>query len=139
MSKFTLQLRWYVENGGEVFDFDYPIFDESYRPILEQKIIDHYYFREIGLETIGQFKHFLKSRMNTIMPYYNQLYKSEKDFEKQDPYVNKNLTQTDTRTALQDSHTKINSESSNQSDTTNQEIYSDTPQARLNSNLDYAT
>lgn len=62
---------------GKVFDFDYPIFDESYRNVLENKILKHYYTREIGLETVGLWKFKLDTKMNEIMPYYNQLYKSE--------------------------------------------------------------
>lgn len=60
-----------------IFDFDYPIFDPSYKSVLETKIIEHFYFREIGLENYGKFKFFLARKMREIMPYYNQLYKSE--------------------------------------------------------------
>lgn len=60
-----------------VFDFDYPIFDESYRGVLETKILKHYYTREIGLETVGLWKLKLDTKLNEIMPYYNQLYRSE--------------------------------------------------------------
>lgn len=56
---------------------DYPIFDENYRETLNNKIIDHYRFREIGLETPMLFKLYLNRKMNEIMPYYNQLYASE--------------------------------------------------------------
>ena len=38
--------------------------------------MEHYWFREIGLETYGKFKFFLNRKLNEIMPYYNQLYKS---------------------------------------------------------------
>lgn len=66
-----------AESRAKIFDFDYPIFDESYKPTLETKILRHYYTREIGLETVGLWKHFLNMRMNEIMPYYNKLYESE--------------------------------------------------------------
>lgn len=55
----------------------YPIFDESYRQTLNTKILRHYYTREIGLETVGLWKLKLQTKLNEIMPYYNQLYKSE--------------------------------------------------------------
>jgi len=97
MSKYTTELRFICEtNAGltdsegytstkeiieksrkKIFDFDYPIFDENYRSVLETKIIKHYYTREIGAETVGLWKFWLDERMNRIMPYYNQLYKSE--------------------------------------------------------------
>lgn len=97
MSKYTTEVRFIVENAcgldeskgyasvnqlidtarASIFDFDYPIFDESYRPLLERKILKHYYTREIGLETVGLWKLHLDMRLNEIMPYYNKLYESE--------------------------------------------------------------
>lgn len=96
MSQYTTELRFICEqlsgldesvgyNGVEkviekarpkIFDFDYPIFDPSYKQALEEKIILHYYTREICEETIGLWKLRLKSKMREIMPYYNQLYES---------------------------------------------------------------
>lgn len=55
----------------------YPIFDEEYRKGLNDKIIDHFYFREIGFETAALFAWYMRRTMNEIMPYYNQLYESE--------------------------------------------------------------
>lgn len=60
-----------------IFNFDFPIFDETYRLILEKKILRHYYMREIGEETVGLWQLRLNSRLNEIMPYYNKLYNSE--------------------------------------------------------------
>lgn len=97
MSKYTTEVRFICEEAAgltssvgylgvndvintalpKVFNFDFPIFDEAYRPILEKKILKHYYTREIGLETVGLWKLFLDTKLNEIMPYYNQLYKSE--------------------------------------------------------------
>lgn len=61
----------------KIFDFDFPIFDENYRTILERKIIMHYYTREIGFETTALWKLWLNKELNEIMPYYNKLYLSE--------------------------------------------------------------
>lgn len=97
MSKYTTEVRYICEtmagltqsegyrsvNGiiekaaPLIFDFPFPMFDESYRAVLEQKILKHFYTREIGLETVGLWKLKLDTKMNEIMPYYNQLYKSE--------------------------------------------------------------
>lgn len=97
MSKYTTEVRFICETAAglreseglssvkqiltaavpKVFDFDFPIFDESYRNVLETKILRHYYTREIGLETVGLWKLKLETKLNEIMPYYNQLYKSE--------------------------------------------------------------
>lgn len=97
MSKYTTELRYICEtyagldesvgynsieeviakSRAKIFDFDYPIFDESYREVLETKIIRHFYTREIGFETVGLWKLKLNTKMNEIMVYYNQLYLSE--------------------------------------------------------------
>ena len=69
MSKYSLQLRWLVEqtladaklpnieaNWHAAYDklglADYPIFDEAYRQTLNDKIIRHYWVYEIGSETV---------------------------------------------------------------------------------------
>jgi excinuclease UvrABC ATPase subunit len=138
MSKYTTQLRNYVEGGGAVFDFPYPIFDEVYRAVLESNIINHYYFREIGFETIGQFKHYLKTRMNIIMPYYNQLYETEKLITKDDYNINLNSVETHTRTVDVTSNETSHSDTTANETSNNKNVFSDTPQAKLQG-LDYAT
>lgn len=55
----------------------FPIFDESYRETLCKKILNHYYTREIGAETVALWKFWLNQKMCEIMPYYNKLYLSE--------------------------------------------------------------
>lgn len=60
----------------KLFDFTFPIYDENYRSVLETKIVKHFYTREIGYETVGRWKLALDERLNLIMPYYNERYKS---------------------------------------------------------------
>lgn len=62
----------------KIFDSTFPIFDEEYRPVLCKKILKYFYTREIGYETAGLWKLKLNTKMEVIMPYYNQLYESEK-------------------------------------------------------------
>lgn len=76
MAIYTIELRKLIENNFDLGLNEYPIFDEKYRQILNQKIINHYYFREIGFETPARFRHYLKTKMAEIMPLYNQYYKS---------------------------------------------------------------
>lgn len=79
----------------KVFDFDYPIFDPEYRNVLEPKILKHFYTRELALETVGLWKLRLDAKMNEIMPFYNQLYKSQLlDFN---PLYDVDLTRTSNR------------------------------------------
>lgn len=97
MSTYTSELRYILESyagldastdypsidsvidksRSKLFDFNYPIFDKSYKSHLESLICLHYYRREIGFETVGLFKMYLERTMKEIMPYYNQLYKSQ--------------------------------------------------------------
>lgn len=60
----------------KIFDFTYPIFENTYKSVLENKILRHYYMQEIGQETYGLWKFHLENMMNEIMPYYNKLYDS---------------------------------------------------------------
>lgn len=77
MSFATVELRRLTELGYDFGLNDYPIFDESYRNVLNRKIIEHFWFREIGYETIHMFLFALNRKMREIMPLYNQRYKSE--------------------------------------------------------------
>ena len=78
MSRYTIELRYLIEGNYDLGLKDYPIFDKSYREQLNNKIIQHYYFREIGFETEALFKNRLNQKMNEIMPCYNQMYESSK-------------------------------------------------------------
>lgn len=130
MAKYTTTIRNLMDNN---FDFglkDYPIFDEEYRTILNNKILMHYYMDEIGFETAGLFKVYLNNKMNEIMPYYNELYKKQKDlllnFDK-----TTNLTETFTRDNTTDTNTKSNSTSSNTASGTSKNVYQDTPMGSI--------
>ena len=98
MSKYTTELRYIIENYNDnttsdnsdvddmivkalpkLFNFNFPIYDESYREALELNIVRHFYTREICCETVGRWKMFLRDRMNIIMPRYNIMYKELED------------------------------------------------------------
>lgn len=66
-----------IEKSWDKIFKNFPIFDEEYRKPLCMKILQHYYKREICAETTGLWKFWLNQRMREIMPYYNQLYRSE--------------------------------------------------------------
>ena len=68
MSKYTTEVRFICEQASglteskgyndtnsiidlaipKIFNFNFPIFDEGYRGVLERKILKHFYTREIG-------------------------------------------------------------------------------------------
>lgn len=160
MSKYTTQLRWIVEQLGQGLDVPsgqeyadavykyigldkYPIYDEAYRKILNDKIIDHYYFREIGFETAAQFAWYMRRTMNEIMPKYNHVYLALKN-EAVHP-----LSDWTRHRDIQSEGTTANQSNTNgEVDSTahNRNIFQDTPMSMLNNsgepqieNMDYAT
>lgn len=58
----------------DLFDFEYTFDDSIMRSDIEQAIIDHYFFDEIGMETPDAFKHVFKERFKRIIEYYNKLH-----------------------------------------------------------------
>lgn len=66
MSKYTAELRTIIDNNYDIFDFDYNRTAESQAIVNDQDLqagfIDHFYFREIGFETLERFKHRLKTQ-----------------------------------------------------------------------------
>ena len=79
MPDFTIELREVVaRHGTNSLGLDsYPIFDEAYRDILNQKIIDHFWYNEISHETVDMWMRQMRTKMQEIMPYYNKLYEAE--------------------------------------------------------------
>ena len=96
MSKYTTEVRYICEVNADldeskgfndvdniltnaapkIFNFEFPIYDNSYRLPFEKMILRHFYTREIGFETVGLWKLKLWDKLNLIMPYYNKLYES---------------------------------------------------------------
>ena len=147
MSKYTTEVRFicetyadYDESQGymkipeiieksreKVFDFDFPIFDENYRSVLETKILKHYYLREIGLETVGAWKHFLDIKMNEIMPYYNKLYLSA--LLEFNPFYDVDITKDHIGTG--EGQTQTDGTRKDTNDKNTWDYYSDTPQGSV--------
>ncbi len=146
MSKYTMELRelftpikynppLFTKEQVEGFFKDYELSDfltaEQIEVIedagtwskdkLAKKIVDHYYMREIGQETIGLFKHYARVTMNEIMEEYLPLiYSSSIEY---DPLINVNYTETFSRTA--------NIDSSGTSSSSGLGVASDTPQGQI--------
>lgn len=141
MAKYTYEIRELVSTFGrdevkqwftkyELSDF---LTDEEIAVIKErgtwskdqlaERIIDHFYTREIGTDAIGQFMLFAKDKMNEIMETYAPLIYSASI--KYDPLVNVNFTETYSGST--------NSSSNSQSNSTNSglTVNSDTPQGQI--------
>lgn len=152
MSTFTMPLKSVIEatggtvevvNGisvitdGDIGLENYVIFDEAHRPMLNGMIIDHYWNREIGMETIPMFQLAVRRRMNEIMPVYNKLFEST--LLEFDPLKTVDLSTVNNGTTHQVSNNTAvgTGESSNASQS--RSVTSDTPQNMLRGNADYAS
>ena len=101
---------------------DYPIFDEEYRDTLNQKIINHFYTREIGAETPALFIFWLNRQLAERMPQINAVYKM---INERDPLTT--ATSSTSGTVSGDSTTTDKSES----DTTAKTYNSNAPQVSM--------
>jgi hypothetical protein len=153
MASYTMQLREYIEQASQdetlpikeqiekgrpkLFDFDYPIFDESYKNVFETHFIRNFYMREIGFETEGLFKFNLENWLIINMPYFNKLFESElKPF---DIFNNYKMDVTNKKTVdrdqTQDSTTNGNNTSTATGNTTSdsfgRNLESNNPDSRL--------
>lgn len=125
-----------------IFNFNFPIFDESYRTPLETKILRHFYTREIGFETFGLWQLKLETKLNEIMPYYNQLYKSE--LLEFNPFYdvelgttnNKNITQNEKRTENATDIFESETDSKTTTETTDNQNITDKTTGKENNSYD---
>ena len=144
MSKYTIELRTIIDYQGreevEGYFKDYCI-NNYLRPNevetilsaniwskdrLASKIVDHYYMREIGYETIGLFKHYAKVYMQEIMERYLPLiYSNSISY---DPLVNVDYTESFERNIQ--GNAESNSNSTNEA--SGLSVNSDTPQGQIN-------
>lgn len=79
-----------------IFNFNFPLWSDEYKPVLERKILLHYFKNEIGFETVQLWQLYLEERLNLIMPKYNDLYKSIINY---DITQSLNITKTNTNTS----------------------------------------
>ena len=150
MAKYTIELRKIIDNyysreEVESWFKDYCI--ENYlRPDqietilnaniwskdrLASAIVDHYYMREIGYETIGLFKHYAKVYMREIMERYLPLiYSNSIEYN---PLINVDYEETFTRniTGSGESSGESSSESSSSNSASGLSVSSDTPQGQI--------
>lgn len=159
MSKYTTEVRFICEtksglnesvglsnvdevidkSWGKIFTTNVTFFDETYRSVLCKKILKHFYLREIGAETFGVWCLWLNTRLEEIMPYYNQLY--ETALIKFNPLHDVDVTRTHTRDENKKENTDVNNTGDNtliktggntlEENNNKKDLYSDTPQGAL--------
>ena len=123
-----------------VFDFTYPYYNAAQKNNTEIKVLKHFYLREIGLETPDLWRFYLNMKMNEIMPYYVELFRSadmildpldDVDYVRKEEGTAKGEAVT-TGSAKNNTAT-TNTENSNSSgETSSTDAYQDTPQGALN-------
>lgn len=124
MAHYTITIKTLMEHD---FDFglqNYPIFNETYREILNNNILNYYFESEIGFETAELFKRYLNNTMQLIMPKYNEIYKAQ-ETALENILGNVNLVETSTRENQNEVNTTSNSTSRNKN------LFQDTPQGQL--------
>lgn len=144
MARYSIELRKICETLGEdevrswFMDYDlsnYLTFDELKvieergtwnKQRLAQKIIDHYYMEEIGVETVALFKRRVKVTMQEIMEEKAPLIYSAAIAY--DPLVNVDYTETYEGESKMDSTSEGHANSGSSGLTVN----SDTPQGQIN-------
>lgn len=129
MEMTTWTLGKMVEDGQEIFDFDYPFYSEERRKQFEQHFIEHFYFDEIGQETPARFKHRLKIKLNLIMPYWNKIFLAD-ELEQR---ILDNYSVTETYTSnIENSSSTVNENSVNTSnESVNKNLESETPVTKV--------
>ena len=127
-TQVTIELRELLENGVDVWAFEYPsYYSGTEKKAFEQKVLDHYYFRQIGQETPGRWLHYFRSRIREIMPYYIQLYESQALMQGiDDPFGNVDIMETYEEERTGRTTGKLTSETSGTSATENTEESSGT-------------
>lgn len=143
MSRYTMQLRTVIDLCGEDvvkgwfsdYDLSDYLTEEEIEVIedrgtwnkdkLAQMIVDHYFMYEIGLETIGLFKHQAKILMRELMEEKAPLIYSASI--KYNPLVNVDFTEQFDRS----SDNETNATSTSNTNASGLAVNSDTPQGQI--------
>ena len=141
MAKYTYELREVISTFGEdevknwfkEYELSDYLTEDEIRVVnergtwskdkLAERIVEHFFTREIGTDAIGQFRLFVKEKMHELMETYAPLIYSASI--KYDPLVNVNFTESYTGSSNSDSSSNSNSTGSGLS------VGSDTPQGQI--------
>lgn len=130
------------------------------REELNEKLLNHYKYYEIGFETVGRFLDELKITMCEVMPYYNEMFKSiEIMADLENPFDNVDVVETfeeqrndsvmtegestnnasGTNTTTSSDSRSTNTTTDADTTTTKKTKFSDTPQNSINNINNYLT
>ncbi len=161
MSNYTTELRWILEqisidngDGGYadgrtikqiiasarpvIFNWNYTIdenedIDAIHKQLLETKFLHHFYFQEIGFETVALWLDRLEERWMFILPKYKELWKAIADntMKWYENFSRHRVTDEAISGSTEGSNTGT-SETNNSNTTTDKNRFSDTPQGGTN-------
>lgn len=154
-TKKTIELREIIESGVDLWNHP-TVITAGYRPkigknldmflteLRKQKLINHYWFRQIGQETVGRFLHMFGTKLSEVIPYYEELYDSVVTmWELDDPFANVDVIETfeqETTNTTSSKGSASNSVTGSDSATnSNTRRYSNTPQGEISNIEKYMT
>lgn len=76
MATFTIEFREVLASPLDLGLDTVELFDESYRPRFKELIEQRYWWREICTTPAPRFAWMFNRKLNEIMPYYNELYRT---------------------------------------------------------------
>lgn len=140
MATFTMYFKDVLDKEPEIKTrilAEYPLFSEGYRERLNQLICDRFWSREIGMETPSMFMLALKRKLNEVMPYYNEQYKTSLIAAGVDPLLTLEMYNDSDGNSTTESTAESVQESSSKS--ASRSVASEFPQTALSGNGDYAS
>lgn len=76
-----VKIRKLAENTHhKIFDFDYELSEALNKDQFEIDILNHFMMRRIGFDTVTAFQLYLENKLHEILPYYNLMFDSFKDY-----------------------------------------------------------
>lgn len=130
MVNYTLTLQQIINGGIDIFDFEYNLFNNDYKSTFEQLFIDYFFTEEIAHETVGLFKHRLKTKLNLVLPMYNELYMTQE--LEQRILDNYDVTEIINRVVTGDSTRTMDSNSMRNG--VEKQLYKDAPKTKIDIN-----
>lgn len=150
-ARYTVVLKNLMEDPETRVKIDqalstYPLYENNKaydlvpkRDEVNERLLNHYKYREIGFETVGRFLDELQITMGEIMPRYNELLKTVVTMaELPSPFDNVDVVETfeETRTETGKSQTGTTAKDTTTTDSnvtsSNKQVQSQTPQGQIN-------
>lgn len=71
----SINLGELIEHGLDLYELEWDYYNEEQYNRLTEKIIERFYYRDIGIIPVARWIRAYKRKLNEIMPKYKELYK----------------------------------------------------------------